>query len=212
MDKTKVLIVDDHQIFCESLSLLLSIKGDVEVVGMATSGEEAIRKVERLKPEIVLMDIEMRGIDGIDATRAIRERFPAVNVIILSMHANEEYILEAIKAGAKGYVSKDVPSSDIIEAISSVKNERVFFDAKSGSKLMTKFRGPGKDMDNRKSVGAKEKEVLSLIAEGLRNKEIAEKLVISIHTVRNHVANIFMKLNCTTRTKAVREAQKKGLI
>jgi DNA-binding NarL/FixJ family response regulator len=131
MEKIKVLIADDHEIFCESLALLISLKGEAEMVGVATSAEEAIEKVEYLRPDIVLMDIEMKkGLDGIDATRIIKERFPDIEVIIVTMHANEEYVLEAIKAGAKGYVMKDFSSSHILEAIKSVKNGKVFFDPK----------------------------------------------------------------------------------
>lgn len=216
MEKIRVFIADDHAIFCESLALLISIKGEAEMIGVATSAEEAIEKVEYLKPDIVLMDIEMKGLDGIDATRIIKDRFPGTEVIILTMHANEEYILEAMKAGAKGYVLKDYSSSHILEAIKSVNNGEVFFDPKSSHSalrnLQSQFTSAKESKGDKNLLGGRELEVLKLITEGCTNKEIGKKLFISIHTVRNHIANIFQKLNCNTRTKAIREAQKKRLI
>jgi DNA-binding NarL/FixJ family response regulator len=213
MEKIKVFIADDHEIFCESLALLISIKGEAEMIGVATSAEEAIEKVEYLKPDIVLMDVEMKGLDGIDATRIIKERFPDTEVIILTMHANEEYILEAIKAGAKGYVLKDYSSSHILEAIKSVNNGGVFFDPKSShsilKNLQSQFKSTKESKGDKNLLGEREIEVLKLVAEGFTNKEIGKKLFISTHTVRNHMANIFLKINCKTRTKAVKEAQKR---
>jgi DNA-binding NarL/FixJ family response regulator len=162
------------------------------------------------------MDIEMKGLDGIDATRIIKERFPDTKVIILTMHANEEYILEAIKAGAKGYVLKDYSSSHILEAIKSVNNGEVFFDPKSShsilKNLQSQFKSTKESKGDKNLLGEREIEVLKLVAEGFTNKEIGKKLFISTHTVRNHIANIFQKINCKTRIKAAIEAQKKRLI
>ena len=131
-------MVDDHEVFCESLAFLLSIKGEAEVVDTATSAEDALKKVKNLLPDVVLMDIEMKGLDGIGATRRLRETFPDVKVIMLTMHSEEQYIIEAVKAGAKGYVLKDYSASIIIEAIKSVNSGEPFFDPRSSGKVLSK--------------------------------------------------------------------------
>lgn len=145
MNKIKVLIVDDHEVFCESLALLLSIKGEAQIVGTANSGQDALREVEKLGPEVVLMDIEMKGLDGIGATRRLREKFPNVGVIILTMHSEEQYLVEAIKAGAKGYVLKNYSSSSIIEAIRSVSRGEAFFDPNISGKVLGSMRNRFED-------------------------------------------------------------------
>ena len=213
--KTRVLIVDDHKMFCESLSSLFSMKKEVAVLGTANSGKEAIHKAELLKPDIILMDIEMEGLDGIETMRKIREKLPSTEVIMLTMHSDEEYVLEAIKAGAKGYVLKDFSSSQLLEAIKSVRKGGIFFDPKSSQKVIRSLQnqhGEEKGIGEEKStLSLREREILRLISEGYTNKEISNRLFISAHTTRNHIANIFMKLDCHTRTKAVIEGKKRGL-
>jgi two-component system response regulator DegU len=214
-EKTKVLIVDDHEVFCESLALLLSIKQGVEVVGMAHSGREAIKKIESSGPNIVLMDIEMKDLDGIETMRRIREKHPEINFIMLTMHSGEEYILEALRAGAKGYILKDFSSSQIFEAIRSVGQGKVFYDPDSSYKVIESLQNKYERKRLREedhSLSQREIEVLKLVAEGCSNKEISDKLFISPHTTRNHITNIFEKLNCHSRTRAVIEARRKQLI
>lgn len=214
MKKTRVLIVDDHEVFCESLALLLSLRGEAEIVGTVTSGEDALKEVESLRPDVVLMDIEMKGLDGIGATRRLKEKFPDVKVIMLTMHSEEQYIFEAIKAGAKGYVLKDYSCSRIIEAINSVSRDEAFFHPRSSGKVLTGLKTQFGDTDGARevSLSRREIEILKLIAEGHINKEISNLLCISIHTVRNHIANIFSKIECNTRTKAVNEAHRRKFI
>jgi two-component system, NarL family, response regulator DegU len=216
MAKIRILIVDDHEIFCESLAFLLSIRGEAEIVGTANSGEEALKKVERLCPDVILMDIEMKGLDGIETTRKLKERFPDLPVVMLTMHSDEQYVVEAIKAGAKGYVLKDYSSTSIMEAIRSVARGEAFFDPKSSGKVLGSLKRHFGDDERRDGSEAllsrREVEILKLIAEGYVNKEIGRKLFISIHTVRNHIANIFEKMGCSTRTKAIKEARNRGLI
>lgn len=214
MKKVRVLIVDDHEVFCESLAFLLSIRGEAEIVGTVSCGEAALRKVESLRPEVVLMDLEMRGLDGIRTTRRLKEKFSGVKVIILTMHSEEQYIFEAIKAGANGYVLKDYPSSSIVEAIRSVGRGEAFFDPRSSGKVLSgiKTRGEATDAAQSLPLSRREIEILKLIAEGYINREISKRLCISVHTVRNHVANIFSKIECNTRTAAVNEAHKRNLI
>src|SRR5271157_2825986 len=186
MRPCKVLIIDDHAMFGESLALLLSTKGGIDVVGVAKSGEEALDRLKVTSPDIVLVDIEMKDMDGI----------------------------EAIRAGAKGYVLKNFSSSFILEAIRTVQNGEHAFDPKSSAeaiKAATKIL----EHDNarqRALLTIQEVRILKLISDGYVNKEISRELGISIHTVRNHIANLFSKLNCSTRTKAVKEAQRQKLI
>lgn len=217
MEKVKVLIVDDHTVFCEALSSLLTIKGEVDVVGIASNAEDAFQKVKQLNPDVVLMDIELKDSDGIQTTRIIKEKHPNTEVIILTMHTDEQYLLEAIQAGAKGYILKDFPSSLLLEAIKYVAEGKSLFDPTSSSRVLNElklFLNKKRQLTEEKdsSLSKREVEILKLIAEGYTNKEIAQKLYLSEHTVRNHISNIFLKLNCNTRAKAVLEAFKKKLI
>lgn len=217
MEKVKVLIVDDHTVFCEALSSLLTIKGEVDVVGIASNAEDAFKKVKQLNPDVVLMDIELKDSDGIQTTRIIKEKHPNTEVIILTMHTDEQYLLEAIQAGAKGYILKDFPSSLLLEAIKYVAEGKSLFDPTSSSRVLNQLKlllNKKRQLTGEKdsSLSKREVEILKLIAEGYTNKEIAQKLYLSEHTVRNHISNIFLKLNCNTRAKAVLEAFKKKLI
>ena len=217
MEKVKVLIVDDHTVFCEALSSLLTIKGEVDVVGIASNAEDAFKKVKQLNPDVVLMDIELKDSDGIQTTRIIKEKHPNTEVIILTMHTDEQYLLEAIQAGAKGYILKDFPSSLLLEAIKYVAEGKSLFDPTSSSRVLNELKfllNKKRQLTGEKdsSLSKREVEILKLIAEGYTNKEIAQKLYLSEHTVRNHISNIFLKLNCNTRAKAVLEAFKKKLI
>jgi len=217
LEKVKVLIVDDHTVFCEALSSLLTIKGEVDVVGIASNAEDAFKKVKQLNPDVVLMDIELKDSDGIQTTRIIKEKHPNTEVIILTMHTDEQYLLEAIQAGAKGYILKDFPSSLLLEAIKYVAEGKSLFDPTSSSRVLNQLKlllNKKRQLTGEKdsSLSKREVEILKLIAEGYTNKEIAQKLYLSEHTVRNHISNIFLKLNCNTRAKAVLEAFKKKLI
>lgn len=213
--KTRVLIVDDHEMFCESLALLLTMRGEVEVLGVANSGSEAIRKAESLRPNIILIDIEMKGLDGLETLKVIKGKFPEIEFIILTMHSDEEYVLEAIKASAKGYVLKEHSSSQVLHAIQYVKEGKVFFDQNCSNtaiqKLSRDFENSKKEKDSTE-LSQREIQILRLLSEGFTNKEISDKLFISPYTTRNHLTNIFQKLQCHSRAKAVIEAQKRQLI
>ncbi|RJX23107.1 MAG: DNA-binding response regulator [Dethiobacter sp.] len=215
IEDISILLVDDHEIFCESLAFFLSVKYGIKEIDIAISGEEALMKLEKIKPDIVIIDIEMKDLDGIKLLKKLRMNFSDIKAIILSMHDEKEYILEAINEGAKGYILKEYSSSNIIKAIQSVHTGGMYFDPKIASRIMRNVieesRNLVKGMD-RETLSQREVEILKLIAEGLTNKEIAKKLSISVHTVRNHIANIFPKLNSKTRTKAIKEAKKKGFI
>jgi len=214
-EKIRVLIVDDHVIFCESLASLLTMGGKVEVVGIAHDGEKALKITRELRPDIILMDIEMKGIDGLQATSDIKKEYPDTRVVVLTMHSDEEYLFEAVKAGANGYMLKESSSAHLLETINAVARGESLLDTASTSKILKKLRNfmSSGITDGRKSVlSAREKEILHLIMDGYNNRAIANKLTISENTVRNHLANIFFKLNCNCRTKAIAEASRRGLI
>jgi DNA-binding NarL/FixJ family response regulator len=183
MELIKVLIVDDHKMFGESLSFLLSAKGKVNVIGIASNGEDALMKIERLRPNIVLMDIEMKGLDGIEMTSIIKKKYPEIEIIIITMHTEEEYLLEALKAGAKGYVLKNFSSPMILDAIESVTQGGIFLGHKSDGRISEPFRSLLNDKSKQKNkeilLGRRELEILKLIADGCTNKEISEKLFLS---------------------------------
>ena len=216
MAEIRVLIVDDHAIFCESLASLLIVKGSIEIVGSASTGKEALQKLKELHPDIVLMDIEMKEIDGIRATQIIKEMYPEISVVILTMHSDEGYLFEAIKAGADGYVLKDFPSSFLLETIDRVSKGENVFDPLSIKKIVERLRNLSKKKstltDKEDFLTRREAAILKLVAEGNTNREIANTLFISEHTVRNHLANIFSKFKCGTRTRAISEATKRGFI
>lgn len=217
--KIRVLIVDDHQVVREGLTAVLRSKDDIEVVGVAEDGREAVEKAGQLCPDVVLMDISMPGMDGVEATRRIKKENPQIGVVVLTMYAEEEFIFDLVRAGAAGYLLKDADSAQIAKAIRAVSRGESMIHPSIAGKILTGFKnlsgagpcGAGRagyvhDISNRELA------VLKLVAEGKTNKEIAGKLELSEKTVKNHVSNILSKLNATTRTEAVVRAVKAGLI
>lgn len=217
MGNLRALVVDDHAIFCESLATMLVIQEGMEVK-TAFNAEEALKIVNLSCPDIILMDIEMKGLNGIALTRAIKKKWPKSLIIILTMHSDESYIMEAIQAGVDGYVIKDFPFSFLQQTIHAVIKGESLLDPSSASKVLKQMRNllyktePTSTRGNNTILSKKEIEILSLIAEGYTNKEIGERLCISEHTVRNHMVKIFAKLGCNARASAVIQASRKGLI
>jgi len=210
----RVLLADDHLVFCESLASWLTSKG-ISVVGIVTNGEEALRKARELRPDVILMDIEMKGIDGIETTRKIKEACPHTKVIILTMHANDEYLFEAIKAGADAYILKELSTSFLLDTIQAVMEDEGITNVFTARKTLGRLRellNEASEPRNRSGLTNKEIEILRLIAQGYTNKTIAEKLCLSQHTVRNHLVSIFSKLNCHSRSQAVAEAIRQRLL
>lgn len=206
-DTIRVFLCDDHTLFREGLRKLLELEKDIEIVGEASGGFETIQKVKRASPDIILMDIGMPEMDGVTATGKIKREFPRINIIILTIYEDEPHIFEAIKAGAMGYVLKDITSDELIKAIHRVYSGEALIQPVIATKVLKEFVM----MDKRKMRGSKkvldelterETEVLRLIALGGSNKEIASKLNISEKTVKNHISNIFQKLHVNSRTKA----------
>lgn len=216
MRKIRVLIADDHTLFRESLRTLINNHDDIEVVGEAANGEEAIAMTERLKPDIVLMDIAMPDINGLIATGRLKKEHPSAKVLILSMYDADQFVFEALRAGASGYILKKAPATDLINGIRAVYQGEAFLCPTVTRKVIDNWREKIEDKSDKEdfqsSLTARELEILSLIAEGKSNKEIAKFLKISVRTVQTHRLNLMKKLKVHDRTQLVRIAIKKGLI
>ena len=214
MTPVKLLLVDDHEIVRAGLRMLFSAEPDVQIVGEAASGREAIEQVAKLAPDVVLMDVAMPDMNGIEATRRIKEAFPQVVVLALTMHEDEEYFFEMLSAGASGYVPKRAAPDDLLSAIRVVNQGEVFIYPSMARLLVRDFLRRAEDTapSDAELLTPREHEVLGWIAEGLTNREIAERLVISVKTVDRHRENIMRKLNLHNRVELVRYAIEKGLI
>ncbi len=216
-NKIRVLIADDHQVVREGLSAILQTKEDIDVVGVAKDGAEAVEKARQLLPDVVLMDISMPRMNGVEATRAIKRENPHIGVVVLTMYDEEEYIFDLVKAGATGYLLKDADSAQIVKAIRSIAEGESLIHPSVASKILNEFSllAEGKGRKTSKiehDLTEREITVLKLVAEGKTNKEIANDLTLSEKTIKNHVRNIFHKLHVYDRTQAAIHAIRKGLI
>ncbi|MBC8248385.1 MAG: response regulator transcription factor [Anaerolineales bacterium] len=214
MEKIKVLLADDHTMFREGLRQILERQADMTVVGEAGDGREAAEKVESLAPNIVLVDISMPVLDGVKATRLITEHHPGVGVIILSMYGDDEYVFEAIKAGARGYLLKGDSSKNLIEAIRVVHRGEVMLGPGIAGRVLAEFRRLARDSSKDRLVDLSKREVriLRLVAEGASNKEIGDRLSLSEQTIKNYLSTIYQKLHVSSRTEAAIKAIREGLI
>ena len=215
MKKITVLLADDHRILREGVKSLLEKAQDIEVVGEASEGGEAVAKAQALSPDIVLMDITMPGMNGLEATRQIKALKPNTRVLILSMHESNQYISQFLKSGASGYVLKDTAASELVGAIRAVSQGDAFLYPSIARKLLEEYLlkvQTGEESESYDGLTGREREVLRMIAEGKSNKEIADVLSLSIRTVQAHRANLMGKLHMHDRTELVRYAIRKGLI
>lgn len=212
MDKTRILVVDDHAIMREGIRALLSLHEEIEVVGEASEGKEAIEKAQELMPDVVIMDIAMPGMDGLEATRRIKRKNPRIKVLILTQHDNKEYILSVIKAGASGYVPKRALSSELISAIHAVQHGESFLYPSAATALIEGYLQQSEGEDPYDQLTAREREILKLIAEGHTSREMADMLFISLKTVLGHRAKIMEKLDLHNRTELIKYAMRKGLV
>jgi two-component system, NarL family, response regulator NreC len=215
MSKIRLLLVDDHEIVRAGLRMLFLAEPDMTIVGEAGSGQEALRLVGELKPDVVLMDVAMPGMTGIEATRLIKEAHPDTAILALTMYEDEQYFFEMIHAGASGYIPKRAAPDDLVSAIRVVSTGNVFLYASLAQYLINEVlnqSGGNAISSDTEELTAREREVLICIAEGNTNREIAEKLVISPKTVDRHRENIMRKLNMHNRVELVRYAIEKGLI
>jgi len=216
VSKIRILLADDHAILRAGLVRLLSEEPDIEVIGEADNGREAVQKVQELHPDIVLMDIGMPVMNGMEATKQIKKRDQEVKILVLTMHDNEEYLFQVLQAGASGYVLKKAADSDLVNAI-HVVNRGDCFLYPSAAKMVVedyleKLKHGQEPTSSFDTLTEREREILTLVAEGYTNREIAEALFISVKTVETHKANIMEKLNLHKRAELVRYAIKKGML
>ncbi len=215
MDKIRVFLTDDHTILREGIRTLLQKVPDIEVVGEAGDGGEAVTKVEQLVPDVVLMDITMPGMSGLEATRQIKQKYPQVKVLILTIHETNQYLSQMLQAGASGYVVKTTANSELISAIRAVHQGDVYLYPSITRMLVEDYLQRVKGGEERTSYEGltnREREILALIAEDKKNKEIADLLGISVRTVQAHRTNIMDKLGAHDRTELVKYAISKGMI
>lgn len=213
---TRVMVVDDHAITRQGVVVLCRAAEGVDVVGEASDGRDAIDRIGQILPDVVLMDVDMPRLDGIAATREIRQLHPSVGVVVLTVHEDQETIFEAIKAGASGYLPKSATLDEIRSAVKAVAAGGSFLDPVQARKLLHQFN---RYADETKAAAdiyylltGREREILALLAEGLTSRQIASQLVISERTVNTHIGNIYRKLHVNNRVDAVREAMRIRLV
>ncbi len=212
-ESIRVLIADDHTIFRSGLNLLLSSEPNIEVVGEAADGASVVEMAETLRPDLVLMDIAMPGLNGFEATRKIMEHNPETKVLVLTMHRSDEYFFQMLEAGASGYILKGAETSELFNAVRSVARGDVFLYPTMARRLVQQFLSQSsKTGSSVPQLTPREGEILKLIADGYTNKEIAEQLVVSPSTVHSHRTNLMQKLNLSTRRDLVQYARQHGLI
>lgn len=215
MSKIRVLIVDDHAILRDGIRAFLSLYDDIEIVGEAADGKEAVERAKQLMPDVVLMDIAMPTMDGLEATRRIRKESPGTKVLVLTQHGNKEYVFPIVKAGAAGYVLKKAAGLELVSAIRAVHQGDSFLDPSIAKTLIEGYlqkAGEGEEPDAYDTLTDREREVLKLIAEGYTNQEIANTLFVTVKTVFGHRTNLMGKLNIHNRTELIKYAIRKGLI
>lgn len=213
--KSKIVLAEDHTILREGLKSLLSSSQDFEVIGEAADGREAIRCIEKLKPDLILIDLSMPRMNGMEAIREIRRLSKEVKIIVLTVHKSEEYILASFKAGADGYVLKDATHEELLMAIKSVLKGKNYISPEISEKVLEGYLEGRKRLKSQTSwetLTSREREILKLIAEGYKNKEIAEELCISVKTVEKHRSNIMEKLDLHNVQALTALAIEKGLV
>ncbi|WP_226670155.1 response regulator [Metabacillus litoralis] len=213
MNKIKVLIADDHHVVRRGLLFFLKTQKDIEIVGEATNGREAVTLVTELSPDVVLMDLSMPEMDGVEATKAIRETNNKVRIIILTSYADQDHVIPAIRAGASGYQLKDIEPDELVQTIRDVLKGESKLHPKVTSHVMTHLSSGSKQESTKfNDLTKREKEVLNELAKGKSNKEIASALFITEKTVKTHISNILSKLQLSDRTQAALFAVKNGYI
>jgi NarL family two-component system response regulator LiaR len=207
----RVLIVDDHAIVRKGIRALLATERDIEVIGEAGDGAEAITQAQALQPDVILMDLVMPKIDGIEATRQITAKLSGARILVLTSFAADDKVFPAIKAGALGYLLKDTGPNDLVQAIHQVYQGQPSLEPSIARKVLSELSHPPKEPLTPDPLTERELEVLRLVAQGKSNKEIAEQLVIADMTVRAHVSNVLGKLHLASRTQAALYALRKGI-
>ena len=215
MTKTRVLLAEDHTIVRKGLCALLDAEPSIEVIGEAQDGREALLKAEQLHPDIVLMDISMPGLNGLEATRQIKKRFPEVKVLILTVHSDEEYIRQILRAGASGYLVKQAAPNELISAIEAIQRGESYLSPSVSKKVVQEYvqhAAGAAEEDSYERLTDREREVLQLIAEGNSTRDIAELLHLSVKTAETHRARLMSKLDIHSTAELTQYAIRKGVI
>jgi DNA-binding NarL/FixJ family response regulator len=218
MSRVRILLVDDHDLFREGLAGIISTQPDLQVIGEAGDGLEAIVKARELKPDLIMMDIQMPGCDGLEATQKIKRELPDIVIVMLTVRDEEEKLFEAIRSGAQGYLLKNIRSHDLLEGLrGAMRGEAAISPILAGHMLeefrrLSQYEPREAIRDELAMLTLREKDVLSLVAQGRPDKEIAAILSISLHTVKSHLRNILAKLQVNTRREAAWLAKNKGLL
>lgn len=216
MEKIKVLLVDDHALFREGLGMIISNQPDMEVIGEASDGLEATVKAEELRPELILMDIQMPGMSGIEAAQKIKQKVPETTIVMLTVRDDEEKLFEAIKHGAQGYLLKSMHSSELVAMARRALAGEVAIPPRLAGQMLDEFRRLSRlaprEREGVEELSTRELEVLKLVASGKTDKEIAVALSLSIHTIKTHMRSILSKLQVDGRKEAARTARNKGLM
>ncbi|MGD2205144.1 MAG: response regulator transcription factor [Anaerolineae bacterium] len=213
----RILLVDDQRLMREGLRILLELEPDLDVVGEATSGQDALEAYAALQPDVVLMDVRMPGMDGVEATWRLRERWPDARVVILTTFDDDEYVFEGLRAGAQGYMLKDVSGGDLAQAVRTVAAGGALIQPSVARKVVAEFARvapPARQADAglAEPLSEREGEILELLAQGLTNRQIADRLSLAEGTVKNYVTAILSKLGARDRTQAALRARELGLI
>jgi len=213
MDSIRVLIVDDHPFYREGVRTMLSVESGIEIAGELASGDEVVAQAANLQPDVILMDLKMPGINGIEATRRILHTSPHIGVLVLTMFEADETVFAAMRAGARGYLLKDVGQEELVRAVKAVNRGEAIFSPAIAERLILYFAALKPAVANLAfpELTDREREILHLIAQGHSNSEIAERLLLRTKTVQNHVSNIFSKLQVADRAQAIVRARNAGL-
>ncbi|WP_129671953.1 response regulator transcription factor [Candidatus Chloroploca sp. Khr17] len=212
MDIINVMLIDDHRVVRQGLRDFLELQDDIEVVGEASSGEEGVQLARELLPDVVLMDLVMPGIDGVETTRRLKAVSPSTRVIVLTSFADDEKVFPAIKAGAISYLLKDISPEELAHAIRAAQRNEAVLHPEVATKLMQEFSSPRPNEAPVDQLTPREMDVLRLVARGMSNKEIAEALIISEKTTKTHLSNILSKLHLADRTQVAIYALRKRLV
>lgn len=214
MTKTRIVLADDHPVVRHGVRSLLQSDPDIIVVGEASEGIETVQMVEKLQPDVLVVDLMIPGLNGLEITRQVRQRSPQTRIVILSMHANEPYVLEALKNGASGYVLKDSSGTDLVAAVHQVAAGQRYLSPPLSERAVEAYMQKSQDssFDPYEGLTDREREVLQLAAEGLSNPDIAHRLSISPRTVETHRANLMRKLGLKTQTDLIRYALRRGIL
>ncbi|WP_027891695.1 response regulator transcription factor [Calidithermus chliarophilus] len=208
----RILLADDHALFRQGLRSLLEAEPDFRVIGEAKDGREALRHALEARPDIILMDIQMPGLDGVQATQEILREWPQAKVIMLTMYRQDAYVFEAVKTGARGYMLKDADAKELLEAIRRVQAGEVLLDAEMAEQIIQDFKSKNETAPKpHAELSDREVQILKLVAQGYTNLEIASELSLSEKTVRNRLSDIFQKLHLNNRTQAALYALREGL-